>query len=101
MEYSYYLFEALSKGHKDNGDNMSTQGNSRVSTSESFLESTVHCNDLWDNVSTISTPITLRNKHLENAGLVLVPARPVKKLPALYETMLLITVFSRANHWFL
>jgi hypothetical protein len=87
---------------------MSKQGNSRVSTLGSFLESTVHSNDLWGRVSTICTPITLHNeletpwsRRLENAGLVLVVAYPVKKILALYETLFFIIVFSRANHWFL
>jgi hypothetical protein len=87
---------------------MSKQGNSRVSTLDPFLESTVHSNDLWGKVSTIYTPITLRNelgtpwtRHLENAGPILVVAYQVKKIPALYETLLFIAVFSRANYWFL
>jgi hypothetical protein len=53
-------------------------------------------------------PIILHNeletpgsRYLENAGLVLVVAYEVKKIPVLYETLLFIAVLSRANHWFL
>jgi hypothetical protein len=82
---------------------MSKQGNSRVSTSDPFLESMVRSNDLWGEVSTVSAPIeTPWSRHFENAVLILVAPYQVKKIPASFEyiTLLFITVFSRANHWF-